>query len=560
MVSTKNRPFPRLFGLLIGFLFTGLVILAAVMTAATLIGQGGVSLPPPELPMVEVTQPPNTPTPLVPSATPTPTPSATPMPTETAPPTATATLPPPTATPMPSFLPPAPFTTLTGFDSIAQTFNNCGPATLAMQLSYFGSDQTQAAIGGMLRPNPEDKNVTPIELADYARSQGYRALVRVNGNGDLMRTLLANQIPVIIETWLEPHPNDGLGHYRLLTGYNDADAHWIGYDSYYRENLINPNGPYAGIRMPYAETDALWRVFNRTYVVVYGEAQSPVVESILGADRDDFAMWQGALATAQAETAQNGADPYGWFNQGSALTALGRFNEAAAAFDQARAIGLPWRMLWYQYGPFHAYYESERYQEVIALADSVLRPAVQIEELHDWRARAYAALGNADAAESARQRIAFLNSRYQPTYAEIPRPAATVTSAPIAPIPTAPPPAATTPPTALAAFLADVTIPDGTVLSAGESFVKTWRVRNAGAGRWEGYLLRPVVSEGTQTGQFGNPTAIALPVTAAGESAEISIPLSAPATPGTYTGYWQIVTPDGEPVKGGQLWLVVAVQ
>ena len=47
--------------------------------------------------------------------------------------------------------------------------------------------------------------------------------------------------------------------------------------------------------------------------------------------------------------------------------------EAAAAFDQARQIGLPWRMLWYQFGPFEAYYETGRYDEVIALADATLQ-------------------------------------------------------------------------------------------------------------------------------------------------------------------------------------------
>src|SRR5690606_27417894 len=88
----------------------------------------------------------------------------------------------PTATPTPIHQAPGAAVTLTGFDYIRQTWNNCGPATLAMHLSYFGSDLNQATIGAVLRPYQDDKNVNPVELAEYAREQGYHALVRVNGD------------------------------------------------------------------------------------------------------------------------------------------------------------------------------------------------------------------------------------------------------------------------------------------------------------------------------------------------------------------------------------------
>lgn len=78
-------------------------------------------------------------------------------------------------------------------------------------------------------------------------------------------------------------------------------------------------------------------------------------------------MHENALATAQAEAAADPKDAFAWFNVGTNLTALGRHDEAAAAYDQARLAGLPWRMLWYQFGPYRAYYETGRYEDVRAL-------------------------------------------------------------------------------------------------------------------------------------------------------------------------------------------------
>lgn len=69
-----------------------------------------------------------------------------------------------------------PFVELIGFDHEWQTWNNCGPATLVMNLSYFGSQLDQAAIGSVLRQYEDDKNVSPEELAAFARGQGYRSV------------------------------------------------------------------------------------------------------------------------------------------------------------------------------------------------------------------------------------------------------------------------------------------------------------------------------------------------------------------------------------------------
>ena len=291
---------------------------------------------------------------------------------------------------------------LTGFSHQWQTWNNCGPATLAMNMSYYGSSLDQAAVGAVLRRHPDDKNVNLAELAQFARSQGFGADLHVNGTSETLKLLLSKGIPVLIETWLEEEPNDGLGHYRLLTGYDDRRQQWIAYDSYVSSNLINPDeqARYAGIHLPYAETDALWHVFHRSYLLIYPQQKRPVVESIVGPYALE-PMWRQALQSARTAVHESPEDPFAWFNLGTSLTALGSYAEAATAFDRARQIGLPWRMLWYQFGPFEAYHNVGRDSEVVALADATLTTTQNVEELHYWRGVGLMALGDPAAARQA---------------------------------------------------------------------------------------------------------------------------------------------------------------
>ncbi len=98
-------------------------------------------------------------------------------------------------------------------------------------------------------------------------------------------------------------------------------------------------------------------------------------------------------------------------------------------------------------------------------------------------------------------------------------------------------------------FVTDVTVPDNTVISPGETFTKTWRVRNSGFCDWSAdYAL--VFSSGDQ---MGAPDEIALPqVVLAGETVDISLELTAPTQPGTYTGFWALRNNDGTLFGMGQ--------
>lgn len=300
---------------------------------------------------------------------------------------------------------------LTGLRHEWQTWNNCGPATLATYLSYYGSSLKQADIGSVLRRSEDDKNVSPEELQHYALERGMTAQLRVNGTSAMLKALVSAGYPVLIETWLEEHPNDGMGHYRLVTGYDDAQGAWILYDSYVSTNPLQGGkdgaDAYAGIWLDYATADAWWKVFNRTYLLVYPPGDEAAIQAILSgaAMRDMLSgdQWSAAESTARAEIALNAQDAFAWFNLGTSLWNLGRAAEAAQAFDQARAIGLPWRMLWYQFAPFPTYLEMGRPNDALTLADSTLANTTSIEEIHYWRGQALQALGNIESARAAYQ-------------------------------------------------------------------------------------------------------------------------------------------------------------
>ncbi|GAB4544752.1 MAG: hypothetical protein Kow0063_38560 [Anaerolineae bacterium] len=269
----------------------------------------------------------------------------------------------------------APSIALTGFTHEWQTWNNCGPATVSMNLSYYRQGDTQVEAAQFLKPNQDDKNVNPDELVAYARSAGFDGVSGYGGDIDLLEHLLSNGFPVIVESWTKPEDQGGMGHYRLLTGYSQASNQFLTYDS-----LHGPDVP-----LPIDELDRFWRVFNRTYVVIFPPEQAPLVYALLGPRADRMAMTEKALLTAQDEARANPADPFAWFNMGTNYARLGEAARAASAFDEARRLGLPYRMLWYQFDIFQTYLAMGRYQEVIDLTTATLRATGGLEELYYYR-------------------------------------------------------------------------------------------------------------------------------------------------------------------------------
>jgi len=330
-----------------------------------------------------------------------------------------------TATTIPAPLPVA--VRLTGIVHEYQNFNNCGPATLSMALSFWGWKGDQNVARAYLRPNyqEDDKNVNPFEMAAFVESQtDLSALFRVGGDLDTLKRFVAAGFPVLIEKGLDPEDDAWLGHYQLISGYDDQSRQVIVYDSF--------QGPAHDYPVSYSVVEEFWPHFNNVYVVIYPAEREAEVLALLGPHADPVYNYQETARRALEQTAVlSGRNQFfAWFNRGSSLVALRDFPAAAEAFDAAftvyaalNEVDRPWRVMWYLDGPYAAYYNTGRYQDVIDLAQITLthidKPV--LEETYFWRGIAREALGDRDGAIADLERAARLNPNSTSALAELQR-------------------------------------------------------------------------------------------------------------------------------------------
>ena len=99
------------------------------------------------------------------------------------------------------------------------------------------------------------------------------------------------------------------------------------------------------------------------------------------------------------------------------------------------------------------------------------------------------------------------------------------------------------------------TIKDGTVFKPGETFKKTWTLRNDGDCDWTtGYTFKFI--EGTRMG--GSSSTKVPSVIEPEEAITFKVNLTAPNDPGEYKGVWQLFAEDGE--KLGWYWVEIVVE
>lgn len=290
---------------------------------------------------------------------------------------------PPTATPLATPTPLPNSVQLAPAEYELQGPNNCGPATLTMYLRYYGWDGDQYDISDEIKPVTKDRNVNVDELIHYTNTWAgwLRSAFRVGGDVELLKQFLAAGIPVMVEKgyiieidyfYQDDYWN---GHYALVTGYDDATQTFAYQDSY--------TGPDQVIG--YAEFDVFWQQFNRVFILLYLPEQEQTVINLLGADWDEEVNRRNALAVAKAETISDPDNAFAWFNLGMNQVYFEDYGAAAASFDRAREIGLPMRMLRYQFGPFFAYYNTNRMEDLNTLLDYAFQITPESEEAFIWK-------------------------------------------------------------------------------------------------------------------------------------------------------------------------------
>jgi tetratricopeptide (TPR) repeat protein len=345
-------------------------------------------------------------------------PASSAVPTGGVPPSASPVVGPPlylTATPEPTLEPtPIPSPTLipvpssfhdTSFKLVPQDWNNCGPANLTQALQYYGWKGDQHEASAYLKPNREDKNVSPWQMVTFVNDKtGVKALWRVGGEIGLIKRLVSQKFAVILEAGYDVPSQGWMGHYMTITGYDESDGTLTWLDT----NAENLNAP--GVRERYGDIEKRWAQFNRLYIVVYPETRTPDLAAILGSDADRHYNAQHALGLAREQASKYPGDPFGWFDMGSSYVLLGQYKEAAAVFDEAWRVGnLPFRILWYQFTPYEAYYNVGQYGYVIALTQNA---TVYVEETFYWRAMAEAALSKTNQAIDDFKRVLAFNRNF----------------------------------------------------------------------------------------------------------------------------------------------------
>lgn len=104
------------------------------------------------------------------------------------------------------------------------------------------------------------------------------------------------------------------------------------------------------------------------------------------------------------------------------------------------------------------------------------------------------------------------------------------------------------------AFFVSETIPDGSKINAGDSFTKSWRLKNTGTCTWNSNY-RLVFVDGNQ---MSGPNSVKLiGFVKPGESVDILVDLKAPVKPGTYTGFWRLQSDDTN--KFAQVYVKITV-
>jgi hypothetical protein len=323
-------------------------------------------------------------------------------------------------------------------------WNYCGPANLAMALNYLGWAGTRDEVGAAIKPgedNPSldaiqrsqtDVNVMPYEMVDFVNDKTpYRALFRYGGSVDLLRSLIAAGFPVIAEKGIYqtlPPENtmQWAGHYAFTTGYDDSMREFIWQDSYTPDDSIPYEQQGKNVRMGYDEYLQNWRAFNYVFIVVYQPEREAELYQVLGNWADESWADRKALDTAQQDASSlTGIDEFfAWFNIGTSYGLLTDYGQGALAYDKAFPLynalpekDRPFRIMWYQTGPYRAYYYTSRYQDVILRADKTEETLFNhriLEETLYWRALAEASLGLYDNAYADMRKAVHYHPGFQP--------------------------------------------------------------------------------------------------------------------------------------------------
>ncbi|MBU3957097.1 C39 family peptidase [Patescibacteria group bacterium] len=314
----------------------------------------------------------------------------------------------PEATPSITLAQPGEKALLSGTKVAYQTFNNCGPATLSMILSYYDIRKSQKELGDEMRPyqhpqgDNDDKIIFPTEFVAWVEKFGLKAAYRPNGSLELLKLFLANEIPVVVKTWLRP--NEDIGHFRIIRGFDEGAKVLIDDDSYFGPNR----------RLSYFDFMSMWQPFNYGYIPVYKPEKEEIVKAILGQEQDSEVAYWKAVNRAQKENQLDPNNIYPFFNLSTSYYHVGEYEKSVTEFKKVESR-LPRRMLWYQIEPILAYKELKNYGRVFEISNWLFDHGNRaFSELYQIRGEIYLERGDKEAARREFESALQYNQNFQP--------------------------------------------------------------------------------------------------------------------------------------------------
>ena len=194
---------------------------------------------------------------------------------------------PPKVDPSPAPPPPARKVLLGQLPFISQTVNNCGPASIAEVLAFWGVNRGQADVQSVLRGDGNPDGMTPAGVPAYVASLGMDVVLGTGGTAAAVKQLLLAGFPVIVNQTVSD--SDLEFHYRPVEGFDDDRGVFLASDP-----LIGPQ--YA---ISYVEFDQDWGYTGHRFMVVYPPDQVDRVNTALAAANWDPAFAEGG---AQAQS------------------------------------------------------------------------------------------------------------------------------------------------------------------------------------------------------------------------------------------------------------------
>lgn len=218
----------------------------------------------------------------------------------------------------PADAPPAHF--IQGVERIKQMTNYCGPACLASVMGLFDKPITQETIGKQIY-DAASRATNGADMLHYARENGFSAYSWNSGLQNIKDKLAAG-IPVIVLQ--QNSMEDTSGHYRVLTGYDDARGKFSVMDPYY-DNITE---------MTYSMCERLWKPMGFWALMVVPpskdkfrdelDIKNPVVHMDLSYAKYKRKDYEGALREARLALK---LEPENKF----AISMLGKIEQAAGA-------------------------------------------------------------------------------------------------------------------------------------------------------------------------------------------------------------------------------------